>query len=300
MSIQHFIDLSTLAHEDYKAIIDLAIKLKQDHQKGVLNEQLKNKTLAMIFDKYSTRTRVSFEAGMTQLSGHALFLSSRDTQLGRSESIKDSAKVISTMVNGVMLRISSHEDMQTFAKYSSVPVINALSDESHPCQLLADLLTFEERRGSIKGKTVAWIGDGNNMCQTYMQAAKLCDFQLNIATPNHHQPQQKFITKYQDNISLSNNPQQASTGADLVVTDVWASMGQEDKKNNKERDFLGFKVSQNLMNLAKPNALFMHCLPAYRDKEVDAKVIDGEQSVVFAEAENRLHVQKALLIYLLV
>ena len=258
-----------------------------------------DKTLAMIFDKSSTRTRVSFEAGMTQLGGQSLFLSEKDIQLGRGEPITDSAIVISSMVDAIMLRMSSHEDIVEFSKHSSKPVINALSDESHPCQILADLMTYQEHRGSIKGKKIAWIGDGCNVCQTYMQAAAIFDFDLSIATPVGYGPSDDFIEKYKTNISYFTNPNDACRGADIIVTDVWTSMGQELEIKQREAAFKCFQVDQKLMNQAKDDAIFMHCLPAYRGKEVSAEVIDGEQSVVWSEAENRLHVQKSLLLYLI-
>lgn len=299
MNNKHFISLEDIDYQSYKSIINKAVEIKKQYKNGEVNTALANKTLAMIFDKPSTRTRVSFESGMTQLGGHAIFLSNNDSQLGRSESIEDSAKVISSMVDVVMLRISSHTNIKTFAKYSHTPVINALSDDLHPCQLLADLMAYYEHRGDIKDKTVAWIGDGNNMCNTYMQAAKLCDFKLNIATPKNYQPNQDFITKYADYINICTDAKEACNNADLIVTDVWASMGQETEKSQKEQDFLGYQVNSQLMSLAKDDAVFMHCLPAYRGKEVSAEVIDGKQSLVFAAAENRLHAQKSLLLYLL-
>ncbi|MBE8189554.1 MAG: ornithine carbamoyltransferase, partial [Candidatus Thioglobus sp.] len=255
--------------------------------------------LAMIFDKPSTRTRVSFEAGMTQLGGHALFLSNRDIQLGRGETIPDSAIVISSMVDGIMLRVSAHKDIATFAQHSSVPIINALSDESHPCQLLADMMTFQEHKGKIQGKTVAWIGDGNNMCQTYMQAAKAFGFRLNIACPSAYQPKKAFAEKYANSINFHSNAKSACQNADLIITDVWASMGQETQQQQRQAAFADFQVSAELMNSASPDAAFMHCLPAHRGEEVTAEVIDGKQSLVWAEAENRLHAQKALLLFLL-
>jgi ornithine carbamoyltransferase len=253
----------------------------------------------MIFDKSSTRTRVSFEAGMTQLGGQSLFLSEKDIQLGRGEPITDSAIVISSMVDAVMLRLSSHEDIVEFSKHSSKPVINALSDESHPCQILADLMTYQEERGPIQGKKIAWIGDGCNVCQTYMQAATIFDFVLSIATPVGYEPSNLFIQKYQKNVNFFNNPMDACRDADMVVTDVWTSMGQESEKKQREVAFKGFQVNQELMSSAKKDAVFMHCLPAYRGIEVSSEVIDGNQSVVWSEAENRLHVQKSLLLYLI-
>ena len=295
----HFIDFDQFSQNDLQGIIDRAILLKKEHKSGLINETLKNKTLAMIFDKSSTRTRVSFEAGMTQLGGQSLFLSEKDIQLGRGEPITDSAIVISSMVDAIMLRMSSHEDIVEFSKHSSKPVINALSDESHPCQILADLMTYQEHRGSIKGKKIAWIGDGCNVCQTYMQAAAIFDFDLSISTPPGYGPSVDFIEKYKTNISYFKNPNDACRGADIIVTDVWTSMGQELEIKQREAAFKGFQVDQKLMGWAKDDAIFMHCLPAYRGKEVSAEVIDGEQSVVWSEAENRLHVQKSLLLYLI-
>ena len=295
----NFINFDQLSQNDLQGIIDRAISLKKEHKSGLINETLKNKTLAMIFDKSSTRTRVSFEAGMTQLGGQSLFLSEKDIQLGRGEPITDSAIVISSMVDAIMLRLSSHEDIVEFSKHSSKPVINALSDESHPCQILADLMTYQEHRGSIKGKKIAWIGDGCNVCQTYMQAAAIFDFELSIATPSGYEPSGTFIEKYKKNISFFENPKDACRDADIIVTDVWTSMGQELEIKQRETAFKGFQVDQKLMGQAKDNALFMHCLPAYRGKEVSTEVIDGKQSVVWSEAENRLHVQKSLLLYLI-
>ena len=295
----NFINFDQLSQNDLQGIIDRAISLKKEHKSGLINETLKNKTLAMIFDKSSTRTRVSFEAGMTQLGGQSLFLSEKDIQLGRGEPITDSAIVISSMVDAIMLRLSSHEDIVEFSKHSSKPVINALSDESHPCQILADLMTYQEHRGSIKGKKIAWIGDGCNVCQTYMQAAAIFDFELSIATPSGYEPSDTFIEKYKKNISFFENPKDACRDADIIVTDVWTSMGQELEIKQRETAFKGFQVDQKLMGQAKDNALFMHCLPAYRGKEVSTEVIDGKQSVVWSEAENRLHVQKSLLLYLI-
>ncbi|MBT5783698.1 MAG: ornithine carbamoyltransferase [Candidatus Thioglobus sp.] len=296
---KHFINLNDLSNNDLQQIIDQAIALKKQHKSGEINNALQNKTLAMIFDKSSTRTRVSFEAGMTQLGGHALFLSDRDIQLGRGEPIIDSAIVISSMVDAIMMRVSSHDDITIFSQHSSVPIINALSDESHPCQLLADMMTYQEYNGSIKGKTVAWIGDGNNMCHTYMQAAKAFGFTLNIATPKGYEPEQSFVSQYADFINLCADAQTACDNADLVVTDVWASMGQESEQTKRETAFKDFQVNTALMESAKSNAIFMHCLPAHRGEEVSANVIDGKQSLVWNEAENRLHAQKALLLFLL-
>ena len=297
--IKHFINFDDLSLKELQGIIDQAISLKKEHKSGQINDTLKNKTLAMIFDKSSTRTRVSFEAGMTQLGGQSLFLSEKDIQLGRGEPITDSAIVISSMVDAVMLRLSSHEDIIEFSKHSTKPVINALSDESHPCQILADLMTYQEMNGSIKNKKIAWIGDGCNVCQTYMQAAGIFDFELSISTPKGYEPSEFFIDNYKKNINFYSDPLMACENADIIVTDVWTSMGQESEKKQRELAFTGFQVDQNMMNQAKKDAIFMHCLPAYREKEVSSEVIDGNQSVVWSEAENRLHVQKSLLLYLI-
>ena len=296
---KHFIDFDDYSSEDLQSIIDTAIALKRSHKSGEINESLKNKTLAMIFDKSSTRTRVSFEAGMTQLGGHSLFLSDRDIQIGRGEPITDSAIVISSMVDCVMMRVSSHEDIQTFAKHASTPIINALSDQSHPCQMLADLMTYQEHRGSIKNKKVAWIGDGNNVCQTYMQAAERFDFELIISTPKGYEPAQNFIDNYKNNIAYCANAIEACDNADLIVTDVWASMGMESEQKTRELAFEDYQVNPAMMLNAKEDALFMHCLPAHRGEEVSGEVIDGDQSVIWDEAENRLHAQKALLLFLM-
>ena len=296
---KNFINFDDLSLKELQSIIDRAITLKKEHKSGKINDSLKNKTLAMIFDKSSTRTRVSFEAGMTQLGGQSLFLSEKDIQLGRGEPITDSAIVISSMVDAVMLRLSSHEDIVEFSKHSSKPVINALSDESHPCQILADLMTYQEEKGAIQGKKIAWIGDGCNVCQTYMQAAAIFDFELSIATPSGYKPSETFIQKYQKNISFTNDPLDACKDADIVVTDVWTSMGQESEKKQRENAFSGFQVNELMMNQARKDAVFMHCLPAYRGIEVSPEVIDGSQSVVWSEAENRLHVQKSLLLHLI-
>jgi ornithine carbamoyltransferase len=295
---KNFINFDQYSLETLQSIIDRAISLKKEHNSGLINNTLENKTLAMIFDKSSTRTRVSFEAGMIQLGGQSLFLSDRDIQLGRGEPIMDSAIVISSMVDAVMLRLSSHDDITEFAKHSSKPVINALSDDSHPCQILADLMTYQEKCGSIKEKKIAWVGDGCNVCQTYMQAASIFDFELSIATPVGYEPQKSFIEKYQNNISYSNNPLIASEDADIIVTDVWTSMGQESESKQRELAFKGFQVDKKMMSKAKEDAIFMHCLPAYRGKEVSSDVIDGNKSAVWDEAANRLHVQKALLLFL--
>ena len=300
MSVQHFLTLDDVPVKQLHELIDRAIVLKNETKRGAIYEPLKNKSLAMIFSKSSTRTRVSFEVGMRQLGGSSINLNPNDTQIGRGEPIQDTARVISSMVDGVMIRTDAHSKLTTFADYSSVPVINGLTDDYHPCQLLADMQTLQEQRGSIKGATIAWIGDGNNVCHSFMNAARLFGFTLNIATPEGFAPSAELIKQNQQSISISTDPKAAAENADVIVTDTWASMGQEEEKSTREDAFDGFCVDDKLMSLAHKDALFMHCLPAYRGMEVSESVIEGPQSVVFQEAENRLHAQKALLEYLLV
>jgi ornithine carbamoyltransferase len=297
--MRHFLTLKDLTAKELETLIERAIELKGMHRVGEIYEPMKNKVLAMIFEKSSTRTRVSFESAMVQFGGGALFLSPNDTQLGRGEPIEDSARVISSMVDMVMIRTFEHEKIETFAKFSSVPVINALTDDYHPCQLLADMQTYVEHRGSIRGKTVAWVGDGNNMCHSYINAAERFGFKLHIACPESYEPNSDIIYESGADVTLFNSPEEAIKDVDLVVTDVWASMGQEEEQLKRERAFADFQVTQDLMKLAKSDALFMHCLPAHRGEEVAADVIDGQQSVVWDEAENRLHAQKALLEFLI-
>ena len=299
MSVQHFITLDDLSPKALQELIDRAIVLKNETKRGAIFEPLKNKSLAMIFSKSSTRTRVSFEVGMRQLGGSSINLNPNDTQIGRGEPIEDTARVISSMVDGVMIRTDDHKKLTTFADYSSVPVINGLTDDFHPCQLLADIQTFQELRGDIKGANVAWVGDGNNVCHSFMNAARLFEFNLSIATPIGFEPSESIIKQNEESISLSNDPKTAVEKADVVVTDTWASMGQEEEKSSRKKAFDGFCVDTKLMSLANNDAIFMHCLPAYRGMEVSEHVIEGAQSVVFQEAENRLHAQKALLELLL-
>jgi len=297
--VKHFLTLMDLDKKALKAIIQRAIELKKMVRDGQPHEVMKNKVLAMIFDKSSTRTRVSFEAAMVQFGGHAIFLSPRDTQLGRGEPIEDSARVLSRMVDAIMIRTFEHEKLEQFAAYSKVPVINALTDMYHPCQLLADVQTYVEHRGDITGKKVAWIGDGNNMCHSYINAARQFDFQLHIAAPEGYEPDNKLMQSAGQSVQFTHSPTEAAQDADLIVTDVWASMGQEEEQREREKSFADFQVTKELMAKAKSDALFMHCLPAHRGEEVAADVIDGQQSVVWDEAENRLHSQKALLEYLI-
>lgn len=297
-SCRHFLTLLDLNASELKWLLTRSKQLKTLRNAGVIYEPLRNRTLAMVFEKSSTRTRVSFEVGMTQLGGHALFLSARDTQLGRGELIEDSAKVLSRMVDCIMIRTFEHRKLERFAANSSVPVINGLTDWAHPCQLLADLQTWQEHSGAIEGRTALWVGDGNNMCHSYIHAAQLLNFNLRIACPEGYEPDPQVLTPAK-NCTLFRNPLEAAQGVDLIATDVWASMGQEQEQIARRAAFAAYQVNNEMMSKAQPNALFMHCLPAHRGEEVAASVIDGNNSVVWDEAENRLHSEKALLEFLL-
>ncbi|NOY72875.1 MAG: ornithine carbamoyltransferase [Gammaproteobacteria bacterium] len=299
MSVQHFLTLIDLSPAELRQLMHRGSELKRDQYAGKIYEPLKHKVLGMVFEKSSTRTRISFETAMIQLGGHAIFLLPGDTQLGRGEPVEDTARVLSRIVDVIMVRTFEHDKIKLFSEYSRVPVINGLTDLAHPCQLLADMQTYFEHRGDIKGKKVAWIGDGNNMCYSYINAARQFDFELTIATPEGYEPSQEHVSQNTDFVTLTHHPEAAAHNADLIVTDVWASMGQETEQKARELAFDHFQVTQELMSLAHKNALFMHCLPAHRGEEVSADVIDGSQSVVWDEAENRLHIQKALLELLL-
>ncbi len=298
--VKHFLQLKDLSRAELERLLARTRTLKSRHRDGTLYQPLEGKTLGMIFEKNSTRTRVSFEAGMAQLGGTALFLSTRDTQLGRGEKIEDVAEVISRMVDVLMIRTFKQEIVERFAAHSRVPVINGLTDEYHPCQILADLFTFIEHRGPIEGKTVAWIGDSNNVCNTWLQAARIMDFNLHVSTPPGYELEPERGESYESlHLEAFSDPRDAVRNASLVTTDVWTSMGFEDEAEERSRQFAPYQVNQEMMRLAAPDALFMHCLPAHRGEEVEAAVIDGPQSVVWDEAENRLHTQKALIEYLL-
>lgn len=299
MAVRHFLTLLDLSPAELDHLIDNAIALKKSWRAGEVRDSLKNRVLAMIFEKSSTRTRVSFEAGMVQLGGAALFLSPRDTQLGRGEPISDSSRVISSMADGVMIRTFEHDKIKQFADASSAPVINALTDDFHPCQLLADMQAYRQHRGSIKGATVTWIGDGNNMCASYINAARQFDFQLRIACPEGYEPDATLLAENRDRVSVIRAPEEAARGAHLLVTDVWASMGQEDEQAARARAFAPYQVNPALMALADRDAVFMHCLPAHRGEEVSEDMLEHASSIVWDEAENRLHAQKALLEFLM-
>ena len=296
MTTRHFLTLMDLEKHELHAIIQRAIALKNSPM--LHTDSLQHKTLAMIFEKSSTRTRVAFEVAMTQLGGNSIFLASADTQLGRGEPLEDTARVLSRMVDFVSIRTFEHSKLERFAEYSNVPVINALSDDYHPCQLLADMQTYFEHRGDIKGKSVTWVGDGHNMCQSYMNAAQQFEFQLTIACPEGFDPSPALLQARKDWVRIVRDQHEAVRDADLVTTDVWASMGQEEERKKRLRIFADYQVDTEMMALARPDALFLHCLPAHRGEEVSAEVIDGPNSVVWDEAENRLHTKKALLEFL--
>lgn len=298
MSARHFLSMMDYTPDELLGLIRRGVELKDLRNRGVLFEPLKNRVLGMIFEKSSTRTRLSFEAGMIQMGGQAIFLSHRDTQLGRGEPIADSAKVMSRMLDAVMIRTFAHSNLTEFAANSRVPVINGLSDDLHPCQLLADMQTFLEHRGSIKGKTVAWIGDGNNMCNSYIEAAIQFDFQLRVACPSGYEPNPEFLALAGDRVTVTRDPKEAVASAHLVSTDVWTSMGQEEETAKRIALFAPFQVTRALLDLAAEDVLFMHCLPAHRGEEISVDLLDDERSVAWDQAENRLHAQKALLEFL--
>ncbi|MBP6494403.1 MAG: ornithine carbamoyltransferase [Rhodoferax sp.] len=299
-ALKHYLQFSDLNADDYAYLFARAALIKKKFKTYEKHHPLADRTLAMIFEKASTRTRVSFEAGMYQMGGSVVHLTTGDSQLGRAEPIEDSAKVISRMVDLVMIRTFGQDKIERFAEHSRVPVINGLTNEFHPCQILADIFTFIEHRGSIKGKTVAWVGDGNNMANTWLQAAELLDFTVHLSTPSGYEVDQSIAgIRSTDSYKVFKDPMQACAGADLVTTDVWTSMGYEAENEARKKAFTDWRVDAEMMRAAKPDALFMHCLPAHRGEEVDADVIDGPQSVVWDEAENRMHAQKALMEFLL-
>ncbi len=297
----HFLDLDKISPKDLRDILELAKSLKAKLKAGEVYKPFSNKQLAMIFEKPSTRTRASFEVGMNQLGGNSIVLNTENTQLGRGETVPDTARVLSRYVDIIMIRCFSHKTLSDLAENASVPVINGLTDYSHPCQIMADIMAFEEHRGNIKGKTIAWIGDSNNVTTSWIHGAIQLDFKLNIASPKELAPSKEileWVKKKKGDVSWSDNPEVAAKNADLVTTDTWVSMG--DKDGDRRRKLLEpYQVNKHVMSLANKNALFMHCLPAHRGEEVTAEIMDGPQSVVFDEAENRLHAQKAIMIWCL-
>ena len=298
--IRHYLQFSDFTADEYAHLFARAALIKKKFKAYERHQPLVDRTLAMIFEKASTRTRVSFEAGMYQLGGSVVNLTTGDSQLGRAEPIEDSAKVISRMVDIVMIRTYEQTKIEAFAANSRVPVINGLTNEFHPCQILADIFTFIEHRGSIKGKTVAWVGDGNNMANTWLQASEILGFKVHVSTPSGYEVDQSVAgIRSADSYQVFKDPMEACRGADLVTTDVWTSMGYEAENEARMKAFADWCVDTDMMRVAQPDALFMHCLPAHRGEEVEAEVIDGPQSVVWDEAENRLHAQKALMEFLL-
>ena len=294
--VRHFLEVKDFSRDEYEHLFARAKWIKAKFKSYERYWPLEDRTLAMIFEKQSTRTRLSFEAGIHQLGGAAIFLNTRDSQLGRGEPVEDAAQVVSRMCDIIMIRTFEQSIVERFARHSRVPVINGLTNEHHPCQILGDVYTYIEHRGSIRGRTVAWIGDSNNMCHSWIQAASIFDFKLNISTPPGYEVEPELLNR---NSQSCADPMAAARGADLITTDVWTSMGFEAENEERKRDFHDWQVDAEMMREAKKDALFMHCLPAHRGEEVAAEVIDGPQSVVWDEAENRLHSQKALLEFLL-
>jgi ornithine carbamoyltransferase len=294
-----FLALNQFSKAELDAIFDLTKELKKQQKSGVEHHLLKGKTLAMIFEKSSTRTRISFEVGMYQLGGHPLFINGKDSQMGRGEPIKDSARVIARYCDGVMIRTFAQETVEEFAKYASVPIINGLTDLHHPCQIMADLFTVIESKGGYQGLKFAWIGDGNNMANTWIEAAAIFGFDLTLACPMGYDPDPKVLewarTHTVSQIVVTRDPKVAAQDADVLSTDVWASMGQEAEQKIREKAFVGYQLNEELLDLAKGNAMVLHCLPAHRGEEISDDVIEGPHSAVWDEAENRLHVQKAIM-----
>ena len=298
--MRHFLENFNFSVDSYHEIFNRTKFLKNKFKNQESHNFLNGKTLVMIFEKQSTRTRLSFEAGMFQLGGHSIYLNTRDSQLGRGEPIEDAAQVISRMSDIVMIRTHEHETIERFAKHSRVPVINGLTNFFHPCQILADVYTYIEKFDSIEDREIAWIGDSNNVCNSWIQASKIFNFNLKISSPEGYKPKENLLNISKDKVIIFDDPYEAAKNSDVIITDVWASMGDEKELNKRERDFSSWQVNKKMMSIAKKNCIFMHCLPAHRNKEVTSEVIDGNQSVVWDEAENRLHTQKALMEYMLI
>jgi len=300
MPVRHFLTLMDLSAEEIRQIVSRAIEMKAELRSGVLSTLMQNQTAVLVFEKSSTRTRVSFETGITQFGGNSIFLAPSDSHLSRGEPIEDTARVLSRMAKLIVMRTGPHDRIEKMAANATIPVINGLTDFNHPCQLLADIQAFTEHRGEIRGRKIAWIGDGNNVCHSWMNAARQLDFELYIATPGDHRPEEKLVNDCASHIVLTEDPEVAAESAALVVTDTWSGMGQEVEKEARKKKFEGYCVDSKMMSVAADDALFMHCLPAYRGSEVTTEVIDGPQSVIWDEAENRLHAQKALMEFLLI
>ncbi len=298
--MKHIVSISDLSSEEILSILELAEKLKKERKMGIFKEQLKNKTLAMIFELPSTRTRVSFEVAMLELGGNALYLNWNDLQLGRGEPIKDTARVMSRYVHAVMMRVRKHETIEEFAKFSSVPVINGLSNLEHPCQVIADLLTIKEKKGELRRVKIAWIGDGNNVCNSLILASTMLGMKIAIACPEGFEPNSEILRRAKKfgHVDIFRDPKEAVKDADVIYTDVWASMGQEAEREKRLKLFRNYQVNEDLVSISR-DAIVMHCLPAHRGEEITDEVIESEKSVVFDQAENRLHAQKAILLKLI-
>jgi len=297
--MKHLLSMAQLTKEDITKILNLADQMKYEQKNGIAHEVLKGKQLAMIFAKSSTRTRVSFEVGMSQLGGNALFLSQNDLQLGRGESIEDTAKVLSRYVDGIMIRTFAQSDVEELAHYADIPIINGLTDSSHPCQILADLMTMREYLTVLEGKTVAWVGDGNNVCNSLMVGATTMEMKMNVATPVGYEPDAALLEKLGDKVTLTNDPKAAVAGADVIVTDVWTSMGQEEETAKRLEIFAPYQINSELMNLANEGAIVQHCLPAHKGEEITEEVFNLHANEIYDEAENRLHAQKAVMALLM-
>ncbi|MHC1625955.1 MAG: ornithine carbamoyltransferase [Methanoculleaceae archaeon] len=300
--MRHLVSINDLDQEGLNQVIESAERLKAERASGNLRRLLTDASLAMIFEKSSTRTRVSFEVGMTELGGHALFLNASDLQLGRGEEIRDTARVLSRYVSAVMIRANRHRTIEEFARYSTIPVINGLSDREHPCQVLADILTIRERYGSTEGIRLAWIGDGNNVCNSFILATALTGIDLVVASPELYRPQASIIDVARRNggrVEVTDDPCTAARDADVLYTDTWISMGDESEQEERRRSLSGYTIDSSLLEIAKSDAIVMHCLPAHRGEEITDEVMEGPQSVIWDQAENRLHVQKAILVDLI-
>ncbi|NOR48190.1 MAG: ornithine carbamoyltransferase [Methanosarcinaceae archaeon] len=300
--MKHLISMADLSNEEIIELLDMAEDLKEKRLRGKVTDLLKNKSLAMIFEKSSTRTRVSFEAGMADLGGHALYLNYRDIQIGRGETVADTARVLSGYVHGITARVNSHDTVVELAKHATVPVINALSDKEHPCQILADLFTIQEFKNRLAGLKYAWIGDGNNVCNSAILGCAIVGMDITVACPEGYEPDEDIVAQARamgGNVTITNDPAEAAKDADVFYTDVWISMGDEDEVEKRMHDLANYQINSELVALAKHDAIVMHCLPAHRGEEITAEVLDGPHSVVFEQAENRMHAQKALMLKLM-
>jgi ornithine carbamoyltransferase len=298
----HLLSIADLSYSDIINLLDAASDLKEKRKRGKTTDELKNKTLAMLFEKSSTRTRISFEVAMTELGGHAIYLNYKDVQLGRGESVADTARVMSRYVHAIMARVYKHETVKELSKNGTVPVINGLSDMEHPCQLLADLLTIREYKGKYKGLNFAWIGDGNNVCNSAMLACAITGMKMTVACPQGYEPNAEILVKARElggTVNITRDPLKAAKNADILSTDVWVSMGDEEEYDQRLRDFKPYQINSKLLEQAKHDVMVLHCLPAHRGEEITGEVVDGPNSAVFDQAENRLHIQKALLLKLL-